>query len=169
MYILKGVEFMIKALKIWKSKLFISLARVLLVGCIILLLNACVQCKIPKRVENHNVNPNAVPTVRTVILLDYSYKNRTYTNHFKSLPSKDIVSQIGVSDPSFEDHGVAVFKIKGVDVKKSIAIAIKDKDSTVYLQQAYNNRYWVDQLPKILIYSVLTIIFFLLNFIIRKI
>lgn len=142
--------------KVRKSKLFICFIEILLICSIILLINACIQCIIPREVVNRDIKPNAVPKVRKEMIIDYSYKNRTYANHFKSLSSEDIVSQIGVTTPLFSEDSVPVFKIKGIDIKKSIAIRLKD--SSLYLQ-AYNNRYWEDQLPKILIYFVLTLIF----------
>lgn len=147
-----------RILKVWDSKLFMHFVEILLVGCIILLINACLQCKIPKEVVNHDVKPNDVPKSHQLILSDYSYKNRIYTLHENSIPSKDLTSKIWVADPLDTRDSVPAFKLKGIDVKKSIAIGIKYTDSTVYFQ-AYNYRYWVDQLPKILIYSVLTLIF----------
>ena len=129
-------------LKIVKSNLFMSLTKILLVGCIILLINACIQSIIPREVVNRDVKPNDVPKVRTVILIDYFYKNRTYTNHFKSVSPKDIVSQIGLESPIGSQNSVPAFKIQGVDTKKSIAIKIKD--SSLYLQSYIIDIGWIN-------------------------
>ncbi|MDT8715907.1 hypothetical protein IAI10_04505 [Clostridium sp. 19966] len=123
-----------------------------LLVCTILLSHTIQKSIIPtERSTVAHIPPNAKPHSHQLIPMHYSFNNKTYTKYSSSVSAKDIDLQIGLTSNKDLWPNLPAYKIKGLDSNKSIAVKISDN---VYYQ-VYNYKYWVTQLPQIIIYSLL--------------